>query len=352
MLIVRRIALPVLLVLAVTMIGAAGCASQKAVKAIPDLAWPSPPEQPKIKLINYYTGKEDVSPDSTLLKLIGEEENVRLVRPHGVVADREGNVYVSDIGYGVWRVYGFDFARKDFMVIGASGSVRLKVPLGLAIDNERRLLFVADGGNNAVYAFDKDSGNVKFVIGQQPGTLMRAASVAVDPARERVYVADTKLQMIKVFTYQDQFLFSIGKGERSDADDGFNVPSQIALDRDGNLYVADMFNRYIKVFNPEGKFVKKIGHGLGASYGYFSKLVGVAVDSEGHVYGLDTDFCNFQVFDQDNNLLIFVGEPGGQLGRFLNPSNIYVDEFDRIYVTDTMNSRIQVFQYLGKQPGK
>ena len=325
----------------------AGCAGQEKRPAVQkeDIYWPLPPQEPRYKHIATYFGKGDVDEGTDMLRFLGEEEEIFLQRPHGIVADSKGNIFVSDIT--LLKVFVFDFEKKKFRTIGDVGVKKVIIPLGLAIDNRQGLLFVADGKVNQVLVYDKQSGSLKFVIGQEPGTFLRPVSVAVNPETKRVYVTDSKLHMVKVFDYDSKFLFSIGKGDRSEEDEGFNVPNQIALDRSGQVYVADMFNRYIKKFSADGKFLGKIGYGTGLSSGNFSKLVGVATDSEGHVYGLDTEFSNFQVFDQENRLLLAVGEPGNGPSKLFLPSNIYIDENDRIYITDTMNHRIQVIQYLG-----
>jgi len=333
----------------------AGCApTQQEVKKPPEieLYWPAPPQVPRIKWVTAYHSSLNLGTGNELMRFLGEEQVITLVRPHGVVADREGNIYVTDIGFGRLVIFKFDLQHKKLKVLGKTGPVKVKIPLGLAIDNDRGLLFVADNGSKAVYAIDKDSGNIKFAIGQEPGTFKNPASVAVDPKRQRVYVGDSKLQVIKAFSYDGKLIWTIGEGKRSNKDTGFNVPSQLALDSKGNLYVADMFNRYVKVFSPDGKFLKKIGYGIGLTSGHFSKLTGVALDTDDHIYALDTDVCNFQIFDQDNRLLLHVGEPGYPPGKFLTPTNIYIDEQNRIYVTDTFNHRVQVFQYLTEEEGK
>jgi len=330
-----------------------GCVSQqkevKKEEPVKEIVWPLPPEKPRVKWIAQYRGSQDLQKGSDILRFLGEERVITLGRPHGIVADRDGNIYVSDIGRGRLAVFVFDFKNKKFRTLGRKGVLKVKIPLGLAIDNERGLIFVADIGNDMVLAIDKDEDEIKFIIGQKPGTFKRPVAVAVDPPRKRVYVADTKLQEIKAFDYDSKLLWTIGKGKRSPDDDGFNDPVALAVDRNGNLYVADKFNRYIKVFSQEGKFIKKIGYGAGLGSGNFSKLVGVALDSDDHIYGVDTDFCNFQIFDQDNNLLLFVGEPGGTPGKFLTPTHIYIDEKDTIYVADTFNRRVQVLQYLKEE---
>jgi NHL repeat len=46
-------------------------------------------------------------------------------------------------------------------------------------------------------------------------------------------------------------------------------------------------------------------------------------------------------------VLLFVGGFGKDPGYFLVPSAIFIDKKDRIYVSDSANKRIQIFQFLG-----
>ena len=57
------------------------------------------------------------------------------------------------------------------------------------------------------------------------------------------------------------------------------------------------------------------------------------------------------VFDEQGQLLLFVGQGGSQAGEFSLPAGLYIDEQDRIYVADQGNSRIQVFQYVKAKAG-
>ncbi len=54
----------------------------------------------------------------------------------------------------------------------------------------------------------------------------------------------------------------------------------------------------------------------------------------------------FRYSPQQSDLLLVVGGPGGGSGEFNMPSGIWIDKTDKIYVADTMNGRIQIFQYL------
>ena len=52
----------------------------------------------------------------------------------------------------------------------------------------------------------------------------------------------------------------------------------------------------------------------GDSLGNFHRPKGIALDSEGHVYVVDAAFNNFQIFDREGQLLLFVGTTGQRPG--------------------------------------
>jgi hypothetical protein len=56
-----------------------------------------------------------------------------------------------------------------------------------------------------------------------------------------------------------------------------------------------------------------------------------------------------QVFDEEGRFLLAFGGLGADAGAFQVPTGIAVDAWDRIYVCDSFNSRVQVFQYLGEE---
>jgi len=80
--------------------------------------------------------------------------------------------------------------------------------------------------------------------------------------------------------------------------------------------------------------------------GSFARPKGIALDSDNNLYVVDANHDNFQIFDQEGRLLLFVGGNGSAPGEFYLPSGIYIDGRDRVYVADTFNRRIQVFQFL------
>jgi sugar lactone lactonase YvrE len=55
-------------------------------------------------------------------------------------------------------------------------------------------------------------------------------------------------------------------------------------------------------------------------------------------------FDNIQIFDFQGKFLYYWGSPGNKEEEFWMPSGIMIDRDETIWVTDTYNSRIQIFK--------
>ncbi len=75
----------------------------------------------------------------------------------------------------------------------------------------------------------------------------------------------------------------------------FNLPTRIAVDGSGNVYVADYGNHRVQVFTNSGAYVTQWGS-FGNGPGQFSGNIGIAVDGSGYVYVADTNNQRIQKF--------------------------------------------------------
>jgi hypothetical protein len=53
-----------------------------------------------------------------------------------------------------------------------------------------------------------------------------------------------------------------------------------------------------------------------------------------------------QIFDPQGQILMAFGREGTQAGQFWLPAGLFIDSRNRIYVADSFNKRIQVFELL------
>ncbi len=140
--------------------------------------------------------------------------------------------------------------------------------------------------------------------------------------------------------------------EPSPDNNHFNNPFDVAVDKDGYIYVADEGNDRVQVFDSNRQYVRTIGEtGVpGSDFGHFDGWGPhhLAVDSQGRLYVVDSGNQRVQVFDNyanGNAYLTTIGGSGGtQSGRFSNVIGIAVGPDDSVYTSEVHNNhRIQKF---------
>jgi sugar lactone lactonase YvrE len=263
-----------------------------------------------------------------------------LVRPHGAVALAE-RIYVADIGQRALFVVDtaqgqIDIWRK------ADGVLDWVAPVGVAI-GPQETVFVSDAELKVVFQFDRDGRTVR-VFGR--GQLLRPTGLAYDAAGERLYVADTHGHDIKVYTLDGQQVDRFGARGAGPAE--FNYPTFLAL-HDGELYVSDTLNSRVQVLSAEdGRALRQIGR-RGLSVGDMVRPKGIALDSQANLYVVESYYDQLLVYDRDGRFLMPIGGGAGQgAGQYYLPSAVFVDEADRVWVTDSFNGRVVVYQFLAE----
>ncbi|HLA35346.1 MAG TPA: 6-bladed beta-propeller [Rhodocyclaceae bacterium] len=322
---------------------------EKVGRAATELVFPAPPDEPRFIFERAIRSSSDVVPESdesALRRALtgeGERGGESLGKPYAVAVLR-GKIYVSDSVDRAVRV--FDVPAQKYYKIGDEGQSGLTKPMGLDLDDAGNL-FVADATQKAVLAFDKDG---KFVrkIGS-PKLFDRLSSVTVDEKGERLYVVDiggvgSEKHRVLVFDAKSgDHLFDIGK--RGSGPGELNLPRDVALGKNGQIYVVDGGNFRVQVFDREGKYLRAFG-AVGKQLGNFARPKEIAIDKQGNVYVADAAFGNFQIFTAEGDLLMYVGERGEQdlPAKYMLPSGIAVDEDGRIYFVDQWFRRVDVYR--------
>lgn len=317
------------------------CAPAMPEKKKIDLVWPLPPDEPRIKYVDYIASSLDIGKKGGIAEAIFGEESIDLFsKPYGVAVDRTGKIYVTDVG----RVWVIDLKNKDYYFIGVEPGIgRLSSPIGVAAASDGRI-FVTDISNDRVFVY-KD-GKTIAAIGEQ-GEFESPSGVAIDEKKELIYVVDSKKHIINVYSLKDyKKIRTIGK--RGHGNGELNFPTNITLDSQGRLYVVDTGNFRIQIFDSEGNLVRTYGQ-IGDVPGTFTRPKGIAIDSEDHIYVVDSAFQNVQIWNKDWQFLMAFGDAGNEPGRFSLPAGIAIDQDDRIYVVDQLNSRVQIFEYMGEK---
>ena len=156
-----------------------------------------------------------------------------------------------------------------------------------------------------------------------------------------IYVTDAKEKRIIVFDSGGTPLFTFGKDGTKEGQ--FKFPYGISTDGKGQIYVADLYNGKISIHNEKGEFK-----------GYFAAKnkeitapAGLRIIGD-KVYVTDVQENKVFVFSLDGKLLLKIGKPGKGQGEFVAPNAITADADGNIYVVDTGNQRVQVFDSKGK----
>ncbi|MFT5684172.1 MAG: DNA-binding beta-propeller fold protein YncE [Myxococcota bacterium] len=208
----------------------------------------------------------------------------------------------------------------------------LDLPSAVVFDSKGRL-FISDQANQLIRMIDTD-GYIYDVAGQQreegysgDGGLASEAHLhasvgqAADPANriaiadDIIYVADTGNHVIRAINL-DTWIIDTIAGTRTCDDDGvcegiagfggdggdalsagLNAPTDIAVGRDGELYIADTSNSCVRVVYPDGTIDTAAGvcgepgdagDGGPATEALLYRPYGVAVDRDNNLYIADT----------------------------------------------------------------
>lgn len=324
-----------------------GCASTSD-RVVEKPVFPPEPEEPRFyyeRTIRSSADVEKESEEASFQRLLtgARRTGDGLAKPFGV-AVHKGRVFVSDT---VRRsVMVFDFPMSKFFEIGTKDPGALKKPMGVAVDNAGNL-YVCDATEKHVVVYDRDGKYLKTI--GEADMFSRPAGLAVDKDGKNLYVVDTggvssEKHNIMVFdTKTGKLLRTISK--RGVEEGELNLPREVEIGKNGNIYVVDGGNFRVQVFDKEGKFLSTFG-AIGRLAGQFSRPKGIGIDPAGNIYVSDTAFGNFQIFTPEGQLLLAVGSRSskGGLAKYMLPSGLTVDEDGRIYMVDQYYRKVDVFR--------
>ncbi len=218
-------------------------------------------------------------------------------------------------------------------------------PYGVAVDS-KGLIYAADQGVGAVFIFNPQTKAVELIGNGRQAHFGDISGLALDD-NDRLFVTDVGLHRVDVFSPKHELEATFGADILAD-------PSSIAIDTENRfLYVVDTQNDVVDVFDADTfKLLRHLGtagkkHTLTAP-GTFSLPIGVAVDKDGNVYVTDTFNDRVEIFDPDGGFISAFGKNGDGPADFERPKGIAVDCDGHIWVADSAQDRVKVFNQEGR----
>jgi DNA-binding beta-propeller fold protein YncE len=133
-----------------------------------------------------------------------------------------------------------------------------------------------------------------------------------------------------------QVLMALGKaGVAGAGHDTFNAPTDVAIGRNGGIFVTDGHgagtNARLVKFDKNGKYITEWGT-RGAGPGQFEAPHALAIDSQGRLFVADRPNSRIEIFDEDGKFLM-------EWKQFGRPSGLAIDKNSMLYVTDTQSTK-------------
>ncbi len=217
-------------------------------------------------------------------------------------------------------------------------------PYGIAIDSKGQV-YVADQRVGAVFIFNTETHDAQMIRNGMEAHFGWINGLAIDDD-DRLFVSDGKMHRVIIFNPKHEVEGQITEG--------LEDPVGLAIDTTNRfLYVVDTQQDQVIVYDADTlKLLRRIGTGgknhFLTSPGDFGAPQGVAVDKDGNVYVSDTMNNRVEIFDADGTFISLFGKHGDGPGYLARPKGIAVDSDGHIWVADQMEDRLQVFNRDGQ----
>lgn len=227
-------------------------------------------------------------------KVLDAWEDMPIASSHGLEVGPDGNIWLVDV------------AGHRVMKCDRNGRVRMVItnPGGSA------------GDNDSEYAFN------------------RPTALAFAPNGD-FYVADGYVNS-RVVRYTKDGKYITHWGKKGTGDGEFDLVHDVAIDKEGLVYVADRTNARVQIFDANGKFLRKwtdVGNPWGLHY----------VEKDNSIYMADGHNNRVIKLNLDGHVLGVLGQFGKAPGEFDFAHHLTVDSTGAIYVTEIKNWRVQKF---------
>ena len=247
-------------------------------------------------------------------------------------------IFITDTGNQ--RVQIYDYSGKFIAMFGkqGSGDGQFRFPYGIASDGKGKL-YISDLLNVKVGIYDENGKFIKNFEGSKD--LKKPGSLSI--SGDKLYVADIGDSKIK------EFSLTTGKkvmdfGKVGDKKGVLLSPNYVTVSK-GKVFVSDSGNDRVTIFDEQtGKFIDLFKTFDSKGVSKLTNPRGIGVDGRGTVYVVSNITNKIFGYNTSGKELFAFGGMGQDDDKFALPNGLFVDQNGRIYITDTANQRVDVYQ--------
>lgn len=298
-----------------------------------------------------------ISASGALFIADGVNSRVRRVDPSGLITTVAGNGIRGFAGDG-----------------GPAVRASLDSPSGMVLDSAGNLL-IADNGTNRIRIVDPvgtihtiaGNGEAGFAGDNGPATdalLLQPSDAVLDEAGN-MFIADWKNNRVRKVDTKGVITTFAGNGQAGFSGDGgpassakLNLPSGLAIDHNGNLFVADEGNSRVRKIDPQGIITTVAGNGVafvfsgdgGPAVNASLTPLRLALDSAGNLFIADSFVNRVRMVNPAGIITTvagtssrgFSGDGDPAINASLNdPVGLALDNAGNLFIADSLNNRIR-----------
>lgn len=289
--------------------------------------FPPLPDKPRLQFLTSFSSLEDFGGENTAKPgkfeefIVGKAEEKKaelIIRPYGT-ALYDGKLYICDTARGVLVI---DVKNRKHSYLTKDS--RLINPVCISIDDGVK--YITDPKAPGVFVFDRNDKLIAIF-----GKDIDIVPLSVVVRGQRCYVTDQKSkQVIVLDKTTGEEITRIGKqipdgmGLQGNEEAQFRLIGDLALDKEGNLFVTDRVTAQISKFDAKGLFVRTYGE-MGDAIANFIRPKGVAVDREDRIWVVDAATQVCKIYNTEGLLLLYFGMAGNSPGKMNLPATVTLD---------------------------
>lgn len=207
------------------------------------------------------------------------------------------------------------------------------------VDAEGRIL-VTDAGRQAIVVFDERRAELSVWADASSGhTFLSPVGIVAD-GRDGYLVADAELARLVRLTHDGVPSGEFGRGV-------LQRPTGLARNPDtGEIFVADTGAHDIKVFDGQGRILRTLGL-RGTQPGQFNSPTHLSF-GHGRLYVTDTLNSRVQIVSPDGDPLSAIGQRGLFVGNLVRPKGVTTDRDGNVYVVESYYDHLLIFNERGE----